>query len=311
MKCIIALLCAVTAWAGECSPLFPLCQWGAFKQAALIGRLEKIGLGGQRALVLTIQERLNGVPIEAKTVRILRHWAGRPEDVGKLFFMTAAQWQPEYVIPAQAPCDLAIVRLDYLPAEELQFIRESLQHKVKSSIRGMVEQNFRLPMAGMKVTLDSRSGLLTTITDEQGRYRFNNVLPGNYPIHFDAPGFEVPRVPREANAPEGGCSFREVNLSSRGRICVRVLDKTGGPLPGIKVEALTKAFDLDRIKFVGVSSGRTDAGGFAVMRELPSASYVISADGHYLGGSTRETATRIFLEPNGTRFDLEIRIPKR
>jgi len=76
------------------------------------------------------------------------------------------------------------------------FTRTSAQTAAQTSSRtltGVVTDRSKAPLPGVKVAMsgDVRGEMRTAVTDAQGRYRFERVLPGAYELLFVQPGFST------------------------------------------------------------------------------------------------------------------------
>jgi hypothetical protein len=143
------------------------------------------------------------------------------------------------------------------------------------------------PVRGAEVRLliDGRSSRLAT-TDADGRYELRDLAAGEYRVAVSRTGF-VPlqfgqRRPFEAASAiavaEGARAEANVALIRGGVIYGRVLDQTGEPLIGTRVQALRSGSvrGQRRLQTVGASDLTDDTGSFRIYG-LPPGDYFVAA----------------------------------
>ena len=121
----------------------------------------------------------------------------------------------------------------------------------------------------VKVTLQGRNRM-DTVTDEEGRYRFDGVAPGEYWFQTDLGGYvEVPyhrRVLVERDPEAEDIEGVDIQLVQRASLRIRVTDAEGRPVPGAEV------------RYVG-SNQRTDEDGECRYEEIrPESPYPLMVD---------------------------------
>jgi hypothetical protein len=178
-----------------------------------------------------------------------------------------------------------------LPATPPTPRRASLVDPLTASIFGRVTRSDSgAPIRGAEVRLliDGRSSRLAT-TDADGRYELRDLSAGSYRLAVSRTGF-VPlqfgqRRPFEAaaaiNVTEGARAEANVALIRGGVIYGRVLDQTGEPLIGTRVQALRSRSSggQRRLQSVGAPDITDDIGSFRIYGLPPGDYYVAAAAG--------------------------------
>ena len=105
------------------------------------------------------------------------------------------------------------------------------------------------PISGARVTLVPAAPSAApfdrppqSITDQDGRYIFNRIAPGEYYLHIDKTGF-APLAPGSANLPLAAGQQRDGvdrQLALGAVIAGRILDPQSEPMAGISVTAMQR-----------------------------------------------------------------------
>lgn len=117
----------------------------------------------------------------------------------------------------------------------------------------VLEEGTRAPIAGAQVTLfparpprsfaPFSNELRTVLTDQNGRYEFEDVEPGRYRINIQKAGLPVPFGPTVPEVDLKAGERRDagtVTLQKGGVIVGRVLDEAGDPLVNARVLAMRR-----------------------------------------------------------------------
>lgn len=162
-----------------------------------------------------------------------------------------------------------------------------------ATIRGRViaaDTAAPLPYAQVRLRGETLRVNHVSLTDEQGRYEFTELIPGRYILTASKSGYLTlaygQRRPREAARPvavdDGEVLQRMDVLLPKGSVIVaRITDAFGGPLAGIQVQAQQYLFveGQRRLSIVGMTSPRaeTDDLGQVRLHGLLPGEYYVSA----------------------------------
>ena len=207
-----------------------------------------------------------------------------------------------------------------------------------ASISGrVIETNTKRPLADAIITLASisGSGVLTAITDAEGRYVFEGVAAGPYRVsaflegyaRFEAPGRSFMALPGSAVVAVTDGDVRrgvDLTLAPGGTITGRVTNADGKPVKdGIMLAGLID--DRGAISFNGSSQVRTNERGEYTIRNLSAGTYQVSvrwvdpamlkakaaADTeptYFPGTRQAHEAMSLTLEPGGKLRGIDIRL---
>lgn len=126
------------------------------------------------------------------------------------------------------------------------------------------------PAEGVHVTLESSTtrARKTDVTDPSGSYRFDDVADGEYKLYVGRP--ESPLLPPDSlvfQAPAMHFPSRTLPASGIARIFTR--DEVGRPIADVAITGFASP--------AGTVDARSDAGGSAVVRHLPTGRYRLHA----------------------------------
>jgi hypothetical protein len=157
-----------------------------------------------------------------------------------------------------------------------------------SSIQGRVTTaDTGAPIRGaeVRVSIDGRFSRLVT-TDGEGRYELRNLAAGAYKLTISKAGFITleygQRRPFETAATitlrEGETAAGNVALLRGGAIFGRVVDSSGEPSVGARIQALRVRTESGRRRLIAVGAGdQTDDLGSFRLYGLPPGEYYVSA----------------------------------
>lgn len=102
----------------------------------------------------------------------------------------------EVLVLAVIPVAGAVLLDRDAAAQDALFAQVFAQTSAQTSFRaitGVVTDRSKAPLPGVKVAMsgDARGEIRTAVTNAQGRYRFESVLPGAYELLFVQPGFST------------------------------------------------------------------------------------------------------------------------
>jgi len=139
-----------------------------------------------------------------------------------------------------------------------------------ASAAGVLLDAYDRPAVGREVrlaTADEPGTFRTTLTDVEGRFRFDDLAPGGYAL-LAVPPVQVFELTPGENA---WLELRE--RPARARVVGRVVDAQGLAVGGLRVEAVDPA--ASRHAAAVRARSRTDGEGFFALDELPTGSVVI------------------------------------
>jgi len=164
----------------------------------------------------------------------------------------------------------------------------SAQSKREGAITGRVLGDDGRPVAGVEVGANrvgvKRGGEHSAVSDEEGRFQFNNLTPGVYTLDAGLPGFIV------EGASRGGAVYRigeqaTIRLTKGGVITGRVTDETGDPLVAVWVlsrhvrrleaHATESSLSDQELELRGRGGGATDDRGIYRIYGLPPGVHVV------------------------------------
>lgn len=186
-----------------------------------------------------------------------------------------------------------------------------------SSIGGRVTNaTSRQPIAGVVLTLhhDDSGGTLVTLSEQDGRYRFELIARGDYRVSAALDGY----VAREYGRGETLVNGEHHTISGRTVIGVgadqaradidlvlepagHVLGKVtveGAPVNGATVVALRKTDTDGHFFIIPSTQGRTDANGLYAIRNLQPGTYYVTVR----RGTTDDSAARVLAGRKSTYF---------
>jgi hypothetical protein len=186
----------------------------------------------------------------------------------------------------------------------------------RGSIAGrVVESGSDRPLPSVMMTLESVAdrGVLNTMTDEGGRYRFEGVGAGGYRVRAALQGYatetwgerDARMTPGGGRIPLGLLTFVMTDgqvrsgvdfvLERGGTVAGRVTGANGQPVKGAMVMSLR--LDGDDVPFNGSAQGRTNDGGEYRIDDLRPGLYHVSAiwlDPDRMAARTAETRPTFF-----------------
>jgi len=166
------------------------------------------------------------------------------------------------------------------------------------------------PIPSVLLWLDLPTGRVSSTSDAWGRFRFDNVPTGEYPIGVDAGPLLAPWIPDKVTmTAERGCEDASVVLHPSGRLTGRLVSTTGQPVQGQQLRVLDAAGDDRRLAGSDFTQPTTADGRFE-FDGLPLGEYLVALNPYgfpnsrspygavFLGGPDRATATRVRVGPN-------------
>jgi hypothetical protein len=174
-------------------------------------------------------------------------------------------------------------------AADLKFVNELPRAAPTARIFGRIvradqsvdlDDQKRLPLAGIKVTARSGRRTFEALTDARGNYELKDLPPGSYRV--------TPAYPAHLSAEDGsglarvvarGCAELDFDTHSSVRLKGRVIDAEGRPLLGVKVGLIhAERTEIAREGLYASTGGGGDyvltgipAGRFLLFFDLPSA----------------------------------------
>ena len=168
------------------------------------------------------------------------------------------------------------------------------QSKRDGEITGRVLLEDGRPLAGVEISINrigvKRGAEQTTLSDEEGNFRFANLAPGVYAVGAGMPGFVVEGASRGSNVHRIG-EQALIRLTKGGVITGRVTDEAGEPLVGVyvlpqRVRGLEAESPDREARMFGVAGGLTDDRGIYRVYGLPPGVYVVGIGGEQGDGDS-------------------------
>ena len=132
-----------------------------------------------------------------------------------------------------------------------------------------------------------RPASVSIISDSEGKFKFENLPPGNYQLQADKTGYveqtygNQPGERGPSGAPGQKITDIEFKLMPQAVISGRVLDEYGEPMSGVQVQLLRQSGYFRRTRFV--SGGLTNALGEFLIGDLMPGKYIVQADVRRMG----------------------------
>lgn len=218
--------------------------------------------------------------------------------------------------------------------EDIQFIGGLTGAKPVGSVFGQISQyksrkstdewQPNPPLTNVNVTLDGKAGKFETPTDENGKFRLSDLLPGEYVLKFIAPEGFTPSVTEEKiSIPEKGCLVRDFVISRETLLSGRVLDADGAPVNKIfaelvPIESINERYQKD------TQVAEVDENGRFTFKETPPGSYFLGVGlrrssllkhafpkTFYPGTQIAENAAVVIIREGQLLKDLDFQLPPK
>jgi hypothetical protein len=140
------------------------------------------------------------------------------------------------------------------------------------SIRGMVMNGASgQPLSAVEISVRGAGTRLSVATDDQGRYEFQDILPGQYIVEIAFSRNHPFSGKRTVNLGPGQ-DLRSVDLRlyPNQSVSGRIVDDNGEPLPGVEVVLLGREYYLGELRYYRAMANRTnDRGEYRIERGVP------------------------------------------
>ena len=316
-------------------PTTPLCQFPRKVDITFVGTAIDTNYdpnppgGGDLAFFgmwyrFSVDEVFTGLrPNEKEVVAWLSLGGGSPE-IGRKFFVHA---QREGDRIRLASCGNTRRAED--ASEDIGDLRKKLKGDFTPYIVGSVLRNYKgsqyaieselegLPrgLAGAKIALDGPSGVLKVVSDEQGRFRVNDVKPGNYAMTAESSGYRMAQTVT-VEVPQDGCGIAHVGVFTNAGISGIVRRSDGTPAKDVELDLIdADPGYLSRTNHA--PSIKTGSQGEFSLTNLPSGRFLLGVNieessrypdqtppSYYPGVAARGDAEVIELGPNEVRTGL-------
>jgi len=216
--------------------------------------------------------------------------------------------------------------------EDLQFIGGLPSAKPVGSVSGRISQyqsrrsddewRPNSPAANIAVSLTDKAGRIETTTNENGDFRFGDLVPGEYEISFSAPeGFTPAPSNQKVRIPEKGCVVKDFLISRETSMSGRITDADGKPVTKICAELVPTEQINERYKRDS-KVVMVDEDGRFELRLVPPGSYYLGVrfqssvlkHGYprtfYPGTQIVDSAVAITIREGQTLKDLDFQLPK-
>jgi hypothetical protein len=156
----------------------------------------------------------------------------------------------------------------------------------------VLEDGTNVPVAGARVVFAFRGrSLLQTVTDQGGRYSFEELEPGPYRLTVQKTGYiplDSETVPTYWVVAGQSLEVATVSLQRGGVVAGRILDSLGEPMVDINVRAVKPGAAID---LMGEASRTNDLGEFRVFGLAPGP-YIIVASPRPFGSDAPSILSR-------------------
>lgn len=230
------------------------------------------------------------------------------------------------ICSATKPLDKAI--------DDIQYIGSLTSAKPVGSVFGQITQyksrrsteeyQPNPPVTNVQMTLEGKAGRFETVTDENGKYRLSDLLPGDYVLKFAAPeGFTASVNEQKVTIPEKGCVVMDFGVSRETSLSGRILDADGHPVSKIfadlvPIETISERYQKDTY------SAEVDENGRFTFRWVPPGTYYLgiglrrsSVLKHafprtfYPGTQIAENAVTVIIREGQVLRDLDFQLPPK
>jgi protocatechuate 3,4-dioxygenase beta subunit len=173
-----------------------------------------------------------------------------------------------------------------------------------ATIEGVVVRSgTSTPVAGARVSI----GLATVVTDDGGRFKFTNVLPGRYRLSANHADY-VPGQSVDVSIGSGETAKGIIlGMIPKGSISGRVYNKNGDAIAGANVQPLKYAYQDGRRILLTIAtakgSGQTNELGEYTLTGLAPGPYIIKSDVPQSSSAGRETFLPVYF-PNTTNASM-------
>jgi hypothetical protein len=181
-----------------------------------------------------------------------------------------------------------------------------------------VEQDLDGPprgLAGTKIKLQGPSGTLNLVTDGQGRFRKNDVLPGTYAMSAESSGYRLTETIK-IEVPQYGCGIAHIGMFTNAGLSGIVHGADAIPAANVRLDLIDA--DPGYRSLTGPANPtQTGPRGEFSLANLPSGRFLIGVNieesskypdqtppTYYPGVATRADAGVIELRPNQARRGL-------
>jgi carboxypeptidase family protein len=214
---------------------------------------------------------------------------------------------------------------------DVSWLRARAKGETKTRVYGLALQNYDafyrpprlevdMPLIGARITLTGDGRQFTTFADANGTYSFDGVPVGNYDIVAEKFPWE-PSPHSQIELRTGGCAQRNLSLRSNGNVRGIVLDHTGKPISGLRLQ-LVKVLPGGTLSNEYSSWSDTDGVGHFNLKRVASGDFLLGVNiasaptntepypaTFYPGVQEATQARRFQFEPNANVEDLTLRLP--
>ncbi len=293
----LLLLSLDSVHACQCAESGPPCE--AFWKAdtvftATVISKSRTKAGDEEALALAVRlssEQVFRGDLGGREVEVVTGFGdsdcGYPFQTGKQYLVYATHWAKDNrlytgICTRTRPLSEADEDLAYLRNLPRDNSAPKILVNVTKLTAPLDEGKFDLaPMPGLRITAERDNKRLEAKTDEKGNAEFTGVSPGKYNIRVYFSDDASDYLSDEANVGERGCSSVPILYQVDGDIEGKVVDATGQPVNGVKV-------DLIPIEDAASDSPKgkvrfTNSEGHYKLTDIPPGKYVLGIN--LIGGS--------------------------
>jgi hypothetical protein len=135
------------------------------------------------------------------------------------------------------------------------------------------------PLRKVQVTLEEGNTRYSVVSGNDGKFRFEGIVPGEYHPEGQRQGF-LDSDDEEWLTLERGAHIKNVaiKMTPQAVIAGHVLDEDGDPVPGLQVHASRTIHVNGRPVVLGTEGGFTDPEGYFLIAQLEAGRYYLSAE---------------------------------
>jgi hypothetical protein len=217
--------------------------------------------------------------------------------------------------------------------EDLQYIDSLAAAKPAGSLFGGVWEYKALrstdewrpqpAMPGITVTLEGNAGRHAVVTDNEGKYRISDILPGEYLLKVTAPKGYTPQADRKVTIVGKGCLVGDFTLGRETAISGRILNAAGEPVSKLLVE-MVPIDEIDQRYQKDRRVAELDDSGRFTFRDMPPGRYYLGIGlgrwtvvkhafpkTFYPGTQNRSAAAVVVVEEGQVQKDIDFQMPPK
>jgi hypothetical protein len=206
-------------------------------------------------------------------------------------------------------------------ADEIAWLRSWKKGDSRAHIQGVVLDQLKWPLSGVRITAQGVSGKLATTTDATGAFAFEPVQPGIYDLNATLASYSLWRQP-QVSVPERACGYAALTMDATGELSGMFVGENGKPIRGVTVDIARMRGTEETFPFIHRET--TGANGTFRYDGIPAGDYRIGvnleshpgvdipyARTYAPGVPDRGLARTIHIEPGQKVTDIRVQLPPR